>query len=214
MTNESVQPVETPAATSSANQFELNKGDNFIFAIDVSGSMQNNDTPKGMTRINFLKEKVIQFANEASKYDEDGIDVLTFGSKVTPFKGITAEKAKEVITPLTANEGSTDTAGVIQAAWELHQQGKYPQTVLFVATDGEPNDRKAVQDVITKITTEVKDEREFNISFLTVGKIDSNLAAFLTGLDDDLKGAKYDIVDVKALEDVDFEQAFMGALND
>ena len=43
--------------------------------------------------------------------------------------------------------------------------------------------------------------------------IDGPLRAFLTELDDNLK-AKHDIVDVKALEDVDFVGAFAGALND
>lgn len=206
--------TSTATAFANPNNLELNKGDNFIFGVDVSGSMATTDCPNGMSRIEFLKEKVIQFAHEASKWDEDGIDVLTFGHKVTPYQGVTAEKAEEVVKGLAATEASTDTAGLIRKAWELHKAGGYEQTVLFVATDGEPADRKAVQDVIVDITNQVGDEREFNISFLTVGVIAPSLQAFLTGLDDDLKGAKYDIVDVKSLESVDFLAAFAGALND
>lgn len=201
------QPINT-------NNLELNKGDNFIFAIDVSGSMSTDDCPGSMTRINFLKEKVITFAQEASKWDTDGIDVLTFGHQIKPFLGVTSEKASEVIAALSANEGSTDTAGVIRAAYKLHKDANKEQTVLFVATDGQPNDREAVKQAIVDITNDVKDEREFNISFLTVGVIDSGLRAFLTSLDDDLKAAKYDIVDVKSLEEVDFMTAFIDALND
>ena len=52
---------------SDANQLELNKGDNFIFGVDVSASMQTTDCPNGASRIDYLKEKVIQFANEAGK---------------------------------------------------------------------------------------------------------------------------------------------------
>lgn len=202
------------ATTVNTNNLELNKGDNFIFAIDVSGSMGHNDCPGGLTRINYLKEKVVLFATEASKWDTDGIDVLTFGHEVTPFLGVTAEKAIEVIGKLGANEGSTDTAGVINAAYKLHKDGGKEQTLLFVATDGQPNDREAVKQAIINITNDVKDEREFNISFLTVGNIDAGLRSFLTSLDDDLKAAKYDIVDVKVLEEVDFMTAFSGALND
>lgn len=196
-----------------ARNLELNKGDNFIFGVDVSGSMQSPDCPMGMTRIEFLKEKVIQFAQEASKYDEDGIDVLTFGQKVTQYNGVTAEKAKELISRFQASEAATDTAGLIRTAYNLHKNGKYEQTVLFIATDGEPSDRSAVRQAIIDIAADVKDEREFNISFLTVGNIDAGLQSFLTELDDTLK-AKYDIVDVKALEEVDFLSAFAGALND
>lgn len=197
-----------------ANNLELNRGDNFIFGVDVSASMGANDCPGGQTRIDFLKEKVKLFATEASKWDTDGIDVLTFGHQVTPYLGVTGDKAGEIIGKLAANEGSTDTAALIRAAYKLHKEGQKEQTVLFIATDGEPNDKDAVKQAIIDITHDVKDEREFNISFLTVGKISPGLSAWLTALDDDLKGAKYDIVDVKELGSIDFMSAFMGALND
>lgn len=196
-----------------ANQLELNQGDNFIFCIDVSASMQTKDCPNGASRIEYLKEQTIVFAREASKWDPDGIDVLTFGQVVTPYKNITADKAADIIGALKANEGMTDTAAVLAKAYELHKAGGYEQSVCFVATDGAPSNGNAVKDVIRDIASKVGEEHEFNISFLTVGEIEANLRAFLTELDDDLK-AKYDIVDVKALSDVDFMAAFSGALHD
>lgn len=196
------------------NNLELNQGDNFIFGIDVSGSMTATDCPGNLSRIDFLKEKVISFVKEASKYDADGIDVITFGHQVVPYKGITAEKAGDIIGPLKATEAATATDKLISEAWKMHKDGKYEQTVLFIATDGDPSDKEAVKAVIANITQQVQDEREFNISFLTVGQPTPALTKFLTGLDDDLKNAKYDIVDVKQLENVDFISAFAGALND
>lgn len=197
-----------------SNQLELNKGDNFIIAVDVSASMGQKDCPGGMSRIDYLKEKTILFANEASKWDEDGIDVLAFGHQVTPHLNVTAQKAADTIGALRANEGSTDTAAVIAAAYKRHKETKSEQTVLFVATDGEPNDREAVKKTITDISNSLNNEYEFAISFLTVGDIAPSLQSFLTALDDDLKGAKHDIVDVKRLEEVDFMAAFTGALHD
>lgn len=196
------------------NNLELNKGDNFIFGVDVSGSMATTDCPGGLSRIEYLKEKVSAFCNEASKYDDDGIDILAFGHQVTPYEKVTADRAAEVVGKLKATEGATMTHDLIRKAWEMHKAGDYEQTVLFVATDGSPSDREAVKQAIIDITNQVEDEREFNISFLTVGKIDADLSKFLTDLDDDLKGAKYDIVDVKELESIDFLTAFVGALND
>lgn len=196
------------------SQLELNKGDNFIFAVDVSASMGAKDCPGGLSRIEFLKEKVILFANEASKWDEDGIDVLTFGHSITPLLNVSAQVAADKIGALKATEGSTDTAGVIAAAFKRHKETQSKQTVLFLATDGEPSDREAVKSTIVSIANGLADEHEFAISFLTVGNIDPTLQAFLTSLDDDLKGAKHDIVDVKKLEDVDFMAAFAGALHD
>lgn len=196
------------------SQLELNKGDNFIFAIDVSASMQATDTPSGQQRIEYLKEKVNTFVAEAAKWDTDGIDVVTFGHAVKTFQGVTAEKAKEIIDPLKASEGSTDTAGAIDAAWKLHKANGSKQSVLFLATDGEPNDQDKVFKTIADITQQLTDEHEFAISFLTVGQPGDGLKAFLTKLDDALPGAKHDIVDVKALEEVDFMAAFAGALHD
>lgn len=196
------------------SQLELNKGDNFIFAIDVSASMRQTDTPSGASRIEYLKETVNSFINEASKWDADGIDVVTFGHSIKTFTGVTPEKAKDIIRPLGANEGSTETAAAITAAWKLHRSGGYEQSVLFVATDGEPNDEQSVFDTISGITHEMKDEHEFAVSFLTVGQRSTSLEAFLAKLDDAVPGAKHDIVDVKRLEEVDFMAAFAGALHD
>lgn len=196
------------------SQLELNKGDDFIFGIDVSASMQTRDCPGDLMRIDYLKEKVKVFATEAGKWDEDGIDIYTFGQQVTPYLGVTAAKAGEIIDPLKANEGMTDTASLITAAYKRHKDNKNTQTVLFVATDGSPSDKAAVQKAIVDITNDLQDEHAFAISFLTVGQVDPALQSFLDGLDDDLRGAKFDIVDVKRLEDVDFMAAFSGALHD
>lgn len=151
--------------------------------------------------------------NEAGKYDDDGIDLLTFGHTITVKPKLTPASADGVISALKANEGSTDTARAIQKAYELHKAGGYEQSVCFLATDGAPADKDAVRETIRTIASELKEEHEFAISFLIVGKPDAALNAFLTELDDNLK-AKHDIVDVKNLDDVDFITAFVGALHD
>ena len=127
------------------NNLELHQGDNFIFGVDVSASMQTADCPGGAQRIEFLKEKTIQFAREASKYDPDGIDVLAFGHQVTPYPNVTADRAADIIGALRANEGATMTHLLINKAWTMHKAGKYEQTVLFIATDGDPSDKEAVK---------------------------------------------------------------------
>lgn len=194
------------------NQLELNKGDNFIFLFDVSSSMQQTDTPSGASRIDYTKEKLTTFVNEAAKFDDDGIDLITFGHAVQVKPKLTPATAGDIIASLRANESATDTAGAIRKAYELHKTGKYDQTVAFIATDGSPSDQLAVKEAIRTIASELREEHEFAISFLIVGK-DSGIRAFLTELDDNLK-AKHDIVDVKNLDDVNFVEAFAGALND
>lgn len=194
------------------SNLELNKGDNFIFLFDVSGSMSATDTPSGATRIDYLKEKLRTFVEEAGKYDDDGIDLITFGHAVTVKPKLTPANAGSVIAALQANESATATDKAIAKAYEMHKAGGYEQTVVFVATDGAPSDKNAVKEVIRGIAAELKDEHAFALSFLLVGK-DQGIRAFTKELDDDLK-AKHDIVDVKELDEVDFISAFAGALHD
>jgi len=194
------------------NLLELNQGDDFIFLLDVSGSMGSTDTPTGQSRYDYAKEKALMFANEAAKIDTDGISIYRFGHQITKFSDITPDKIESVFAG-GPTEMSTDTSGAIWAAWQEHLERKNEQTFCLIVTDGAPNDKEAVKKAIIDITHAVKDEREFNISFLQVGQ-DKAVEAFLSALDDDLKGAKYDIVDVKRLEDVSFMSTVAGSMND
>ncbi len=199
------------------NNLELNKGDQFIFALDVSMSMNQKDCPGNLSRIEYSKEQAKVFAAEAGKYDPDGADYLTFGEKITKYWNQSPEDAAKLIDGLKASEGSTDTAGAISTAWErakeLRANGCTDNIVLFIVTDGAPNDREAVKITIRKIAETLDNGEEFGISFLTVGQIDQGLREFLTELDDTLN-AKHDIVDVKDFMQVDFVGAFVGAIHD
>ena len=91
---------------------------------------------------------------------------------------------------------------------------------MFIATDGAPSDREAVIKQLRSIASQQEvDSEDFSVSFLTVGEIDKGLRDFLTMLDDDLNARDkndkpIDIVDVKALHEVDFMTAFIGAVHD
>lgn len=206
------QPALAQEPMVNGNNLELNSGDDFIFLLDVSGSMGTTDTPTRQTRYDYAKEKALMFCREADKIDTDGISIYRFGHQVTKFPDISADKIEDCFKG-GPNEMSTDTAAALQAAWDEHLERKNEQTFVFVVTDGAPNDKNAVRQVIVNITNAVKDEKEFRIQFLQVGN-DTGAAAFLAELDDNLKGAKYDIVDTKRLEDVSFMAAVAGALND
>lgn len=198
------------------SKFELNKGDQFLFGLDVSASMGTTDCPGNQSRLNYAKEQMKVFATEAGKYDPDGADYFTFGEKVTPYLNQSPEDAVALIDRLQANEGMTDTAGLINAAWsrakQLRAEGVTDNIVLMIITDGAPADKDAVRGEIRGIAEELENGEEFGIIFLKVGS-DAAVDAFLTELDDTLN-AKHDIVDVKNLTEVNFVQAFNGAVND
>jgi hypothetical protein len=195
------------------NNLELNKGDQFIIALDVSGSMGTTDCPNNTSRISYTLETLKTFVREAAKWDPDGVSFYLFGVKVTAFPDMQPADIDAKLSNFKL-EGMTMTHLAIAAAYQEHKTKKNEQTFLMVFTDGQPSDQEAVKQSIINITNDVKDEKEFRITFLTVGNRDAALEAFLTGLDDDLKGAKFDIVDVKKMEDVDFNAAIDGAIND
>lgn len=206
----------TNQAVVNTNNLELNQGDDFIIALDISASMQATDCAGGVTRSQYLYEQFGVFVKEASKYDTDGVSVYAFGMNVHAYPDVATDKLDETIDKLKKlpYEGMTMTHKVIEHAFAEHKQRNNEQTVLMLFTDGEPSDSNAVFSAIAKITNEVKDEREFNIAFITVGNRTASLDAWLSKLDDAIPNAKYDIVDVKKLEEVDFYKAFDGALND
>lgn len=201
-----------------SEQFELDQGDNLFFLIDLSGSMQKNDTPTGKSRLDYSKEKAIALADNAVKYDPDGVDIIGFGEGARFIGKLTGQNAESVIGPLKAIEGQTDTHEAIQLAYSTHKKNGYQQSFCFLVTDGAPTSMPALKETIINITNDIKDEHEFAIGFLLVGdpaRRDPQLVQAMKDLDDNLKDAKYDIVDVKELAEVkDLIQIAAGALHD
>ena len=204
-----------------ANHFEISKEDNFVVLLDVSASMGTADCPGNTLRIEYAKEMAIKLTNEAAQYDDDGVEVYSFGQEVKFIGQATGANATHLITPLGANEMMTNTHLAINKAYEDHKQrkakGNKDQTVVFIVTDGAPTDKIATIDAIVNITKEVP-PKEICFGFLTVGAVDSSLQAFLTDLDDNLVskyGAAYDCVDQRPLESITgFFDAFNVAVND
>lgn len=195
-----------------ANNFELNKGDQFVIALDVSGSMQAQDTPSGQSRLAYTLETLKVFVREAAKWDPDGVSFYSFNNKLTQAPDVQkVEDIDALINSLKAG-GGTATQLPITAAFEEHKKKGSEQTFLILFTDGEPSDGEAVKKAIIDITNQVKDEKEFRISILTVGNRTPELDKWLTDLDDNLTGAKYDIVDIRKLEEVNFEEAVANAI--
>jgi hypothetical protein len=71
-----------------------------------------------------------------------------------------------------------------------------------VFTDGVPDDKKAVEDVIRRQANSQENDEDLTFLFVQVGR-DKSATQYLKKLDDDLTGAKFDIVDAKTIEEVD-----------
>jgi len=202
---------------------EIDPNKQYLLAGDISASMDFKD-PKcsGLTRYEYMLEKFKAFIKISEDYDPDGPTIILFGEHVKVFRNTNLAAVESKLSKVEF-EGFTNTDKVIDEAFKLHKeektelakQGKsHPGSVLMLFTDGAPTNRAAVGRSIIEIANAIDNREEFSIIFLTVGTIVSDLQDWLTMIDDNLKGAKFDIVDVKALEDITFLGAVKGALTD
>lgn len=200
--------------------FEIDPNKQYILAGDISASMEAVDAACGdQPRYDYMLEKFKQFIKVSEDFDPDGPTVLLFGEDVHTYENTTLAAIETNLNRANVKfEGWTNTDKALAQAYELHKAQKAGNatvsTVLLVFTDGAPTNRKAVEQTIRSISDSLDRDDEFSISFLTVGTIDQGLQEYLVKLDDELTGVKFDIVDVKKLEEVDFLKAVAGAIND
>lgn len=163
----------------------------YVVLIDASGSMANTDG-KPATRFDRAKESVIGLVSELGAVDEDGIDVITFGGEsIIHTAGVkTPADVQSAFNRRVA--GGTPTAEALAKAFEVAGKSDKPDFVIVI-TDGEPNNRQAVKDVIIKQANSQNADGDLTVLFIQIGD-DASAASFLAELDDGLN-AKFDIVD-------------------
>ena len=173
----------------------------FIVAIDASGSMGEEDCPNGKSRWDYAQETVTALARDLGKLDSDGIDVLFFsGQNVQGYTGVTADRVKDIFTTRSPR-GSTPLAEALQAC--LEQAGKSEKKdFVLVLTDGVPDDKAKAAQVIIEASNKLEKDEDLTFLFIQVGH-DAAATAYLEQLDNDLKGAKFDIVDVKTVAEAE-----------
>ncbi|AFY82327.1 vWA domain-containing protein [Oscillatoria acuminata] len=181
----------------------------YTLIIDKSGSMSTPDQPGGKTRWQVAQESTLALARKCEEFDPDGITIYLFSGRFQRYDNVTAAKVDQIY---QENEpmGRTNLAAVLQDAVNQYFQRKSSgQTkpngeTILVVTDGEPDDRKAVMEVIIKATRQMDRDEELAMSFIQVGN-DAQASRFLKALDDDLQGvgAKFDIVDTITMDDME-----------
>lgn len=181
-------------------------GHRVIVLLDRSGSMDERDCDN-QTRYNFCQEKLRAFVPAAvtSAYGSKVILIL-FNSGTHTVDVKTADEVTKAMI-LYRTGGSTATHLALEAAWKLATPDV--PTMVFLVTDGHPDDEKAVDKEIISITQRMTRPEDFRIMLLTVGQKDQHLEEWLEHLDNDLgpSGARFDIVGQNALEQVDFQEA-------
>jgi uncharacterized protein with von Willebrand factor type A (vWA) domain len=195
----------------------------YTLIIDKSGSMSTKDKSGGLSRWQIMQESALALASKCEELDPDGITVYLFSGKFKRYDNVTAAKVSTIFQENDPS-GRTDLAAVLADAVNSYFQrkaaGQIPANgeIILVVTDGEPDDRKAVMDVILAATQKLDRDEELAISFIQVGT-DETATKFLKILDDDLgrAGAKFDIVDtitMNDMEDLTLKEVLLSAISD
>ncbi len=174
----------------------------FIVAIDISGSMgepvkSNSNT----TRWESVQESAMTLIRDVEKHNSNGIGLVLFGGRnIKSFDNVTSDKAREVFAS-TNPRGSTPLAEALTAALNLTEKSD-KKDFIIVFTDGVPDEKEDVTNVIIQAANARESDDSLTILFVQVGD-DHAATAYLKTLDDELKNAKFDIVDTKTVHEVD-----------
>lgn len=199
------------------------KDRDYTLILDKSGSMSTPDQQGGKSRWEVAQESTLALARKCEQFDPDGITVYVFSGKFKRYDDVTAAKVSQIF---LENDpvGTTNLASVLQDATNNYFQRKAKgQTkpegeTIVVVTDGEPDDRRAVFEVIINATRQMERDEELAISMIQVGS-DPQATKFLQALDDQLQGvgAKFDICDtvtLNDLEDMSLSEVLLNAIGD
>jgi hypothetical protein len=195
----------------------------YTLILDKSGSMSTPDQAGGRSRWDIAQESTLALARKCEQFDPDGLTVYVFSGKFKRYDDVTSAKVAQIFLE-NDPAGTTNLAGVLQNALDNYFQRKAAGTTkpngetILVVTDGEPDDRKAVFEVIIKATQQMESDEELGISMIQVGS-DAQATKFLKALDDQLQsvGAKFDICDTITLddmEDMSLADILMNAITD
>ncbi|MDJ0677245.1 MAG: VWA domain-containing protein [Calothrix sp. MO_167.B42] len=181
----------------------------YTLIIDKSGSMSTPDQVGGKSRWEIAQESTLALARKCEKFDPDGITVYVFSGRFKRYDDVTSAKVAQIFLENDPS-GTTNLAGVLQDATNNYFQRKATgntkpngETILVI-TDGEPDDRRAVFEVIVNASRQMERDEELGISLIQVGS-DAQATQFLKALDDKMEGvgAKFDICDTITLDDME-----------
>jgi len=195
----------------------------YTLILDKSGSMSTTDQPAGRSRWQEVQESTLALARKCEQFDPNGITVYVFSGRFKRYDNVTAAKVEQIF---LENDpvGTTNLAAVLQDAFNSYFQRKGAgqaategETILVV-TDGEPDDRKAVMEVIVTASRKMERDEELAVSFIQVGN-DPQATRFLQALDEQLQGvgAKFDLCDTISLgdmEDLSLAEVLTNAIQD
>jgi uncharacterized protein with von Willebrand factor type A (vWA) domain len=177
----------------------------FAVVIDGSGSMGTKDVKTGWfgskTRWESIEKTAIVFSHDLAKIGKGSLNLVIFSDN--QIKTYPNSNSYQVASAFKYNEpnGGTPLTEALQAAMSSLKDSTKKKFIM-VFTDGEPNNRQSLKDLIIRQANSQATDDEMTILFIQVGN-DSGATKFLQDLDDNLKDAKFDIVDAKTVAEAE-----------
>lgn len=174
----------------------------FVVVIDTSGSMgEPVKAGSSISRWESVQESALTFVRDIEKLDSDGLGLVLFGgTNIKSLDGANTDAVRKAFAE-SGPRGGTPLAQALTAALALAGKSD-KKDFIIVFTDGVPDDKAAAAKVIVDAANKQETDDSLTILFIQVGD-NADATAYLKSLDDDLKGAKFDIVDAKTVEEAD-----------
>ena len=180
----------------------------YTLIIDRSGSMYTQDQADNKSRWSVIEDCTLALARQCEEFDRNGLTVYFFSHYFKRYRNVTASKVQQIFQE-NEPQGGTNLSSVLQDAinnyFQRKADGQTKQNgeTILVITDGEPDEKMSVVDVIIKASQRIERDEELAISFIQIGA-DPKVTRFLKSLDNQLKnvGAKFDIVDTVTVEEM------------
>lgn len=184
------------------------KDRDYTLVLDKSGSMSKRDQSNGKSRWEAAEESTLALARKCEQFDPDGLTVYTFSSRFKRYENVTSEKVEQIFLendPIGSTNLTAVLADAFQDYFDRKAKGKTKPNgeTILVITDGEPDDRRSVIELIIDASRKLDRDEELAISFIQVGQ-DLSARDFLKALDGQLLsvGAKFDIVDTVTMDEI------------
>ncbi len=170
--------------------------------------MYTQDQEDNKSRWSVIEDCTLALARQCEEFDLNGLTVYFFSHYFKRYRNVTASKVQQIFQE-NEPQGGTNLSSVLQDAinnyFQRKADGQTKQNgeTILVITDGEPDEKMSVVDVIIKASQRIERDEELAISFIQIGA-EPKVTRFLKSLDNQLKnvGAKFEIVDTVTVEEM------------
>jgi Mg-chelatase subunit ChlD len=167
-----------------------------VMVIDKSGSMSEPIDETGLSKWDWLKGQISNFATQSAENTGRKFTIVPFSSDFSEKHDCTPA---DVVQTFTSNQpgGGTDLASPLEHVFNQYWGGPRTNPLLVVVlTDGMPSSPELVEKSIIAATTRMLKPDQVKVVFFLIGN-DAGGAALIRILDVGLQseGARFDIVD-------------------